>query len=116
MHDVYARRGVRDIRSALAHLGGSVVFDHHDGGRDCYRLTLLGILLTDDGPAIEQLLARHADGRSLAPADAVTLQHVVAEADWLRDPAALATPDFGAYLAARALDTYNPELPIDGVR
>lgn len=117
MHDVYARRGVRDIRSALAHLGGSIVFDHQDAaGRDGYRLTLLGILLTADGPAIEQLLERHAAGRSLAPADAATLQHVLAEAEWLRDPAVLATPDFGAYVSARALDTYNPELPIDGVR
>jgi hypothetical protein len=117
MHELHVRRGVRDIRSALGHLGGSIVFDHRDaGGRDCYRLTLLGILLTADGPAIEQLLERHAAGRPLSPAEADMLPHVVAEADWLRDSAVLATPDFGAYVAARALDTYNPELPIDGVR
>jgi len=117
MREVYLHRGVRDVRSALAHLGGSIVFDYRDAaGRDCYRLTLLGILLTADGPAIEQLLERRAGGRSLAPAETATLQHVVAEAEWLRDPAVLATPDLAAYVAARALHTYNPELPIDGVR
>ena len=115
LHDAYARRGVHDIRSALAHLGGSIVFDHRDGGRDVYRLTLLGILLAADGPDIELLLVRHAGGLSITPAEAAMLKHVLDAADWLRDPAVLATPDLAAYVAARALDAYNPETPIDGV-
>jgi hypothetical protein len=105
---------VRDIRSALAHLGGSIVFDHREGGRDVYRLTLLGILLAADGPNIERLLVRHAGGLSMAPAETATLKHVLEAADWLRDPAVLATPDFAAYVAARALESYNPETPIEG--
>ena len=115
LNDVYACRGVPDIRSALAHLGGSIVFDHRDGTRECYRLTLLGMLLTADGPAIENLLVRHAGGLSIADAEATMLKHVLEAADWLRDPAVLATPDLPALVAARALDSYNPETPIDGV-
>ena len=110
------RRGVADIRSALAHLGGSIVFDHRAGGRECYRLTLLGILLTADGPGIEVLVVRHAGGLATAPAEAATLKHVLDAADWLRDPAVLAMPDLATHLAARALDSYNPEMPIDGAR
>jgi hypothetical protein len=106
---------VRDIRSALAHLGGSIVFDHRDGGRDVYRLTLLGILLAADGPEIEQLLVRHAGAVSMTTAETAKLKHVLEAADWLRDPAVLATPDLAAYVVARALDAYNPETPIDGV-
>jgi len=107
---------VADIRSALAHLGGSIVFDHRAGGRECYRLTLLGILLTADGPGIEVLLVGHAGGLSITPAEAATLKHVLDAADWLRDPTVLATPGLAAHVAARALDSYNPETPIDGVR
>jgi hypothetical protein len=106
---------VPDIRSALAHLGGSIVFDHRDGGRECYRLTLLGILLTADGAGIENLLVRQAGGLSITPAEAATLKHVLEAADWLRDPAVLATPDLAAHVTARALGSYNPETPIDGV-
>ena len=36
----------RFTRSVMEHLGGSLVMDHRDGGRACYRLTLLGLLLT----------------------------------------------------------------------
>ena len=104
-----------DIQSALAHLGGSIVFDHRDGGRECYRLTLLGILLTADGAGIENLLVRQAGGLSITPAEAATLKHVLEAAHWLRDPAVLATPDLAAHVAARALGSYNPETPIDGV-
>ena len=111
---MYERRGVPDIRSALGHLGGSIVFDHRDGGRECYRLTLLGILLTSHGPGIENLLVRHAAGRSITPAEAPILEHVLDATDWLRDSAMLARPDLPAYVAARALDSYNPETPIEG--
>jgi hypothetical protein len=91
------------------------VFEHRDGRRDCYRLTLLGILLTADGPALEVLLVRYAGGLSVAPAETAVLQPVLAAADWLRDPAVLANPDPAAYVASRVLDSYNPEMPIDGV-
>jgi hypothetical protein len=99
----------------MEHLGGSIVFDHRDGGRDCYRLTLLGILLTADGPAVEVLLERHAAGLPLTPAETAALQHAREAAEWLSDPAILARRDLAAYVAARALDSYNPEMPIDGV-
>jgi hypothetical protein len=55
------RRGIPDGRSRLAHLGGSIVRDAREGGRACYRLTLLGVLLTDDGASVERLLARYLE-------------------------------------------------------
>ena len=114
MHDAFARRGVPDIRSSMEHLGGSIVFDQRDGaGRDCYRLTLLGILLTADGPALELVLVRYAAGLPLTLAETAALQHLQATAHWLRDPALLAAPDLAGHVAARALDAYNPEMPID---
>jgi len=115
LHDLYARRGVHDIRSKLEHLGGSIVFDHREGGRDRYGLTLLGMLLTADAPVIELLLVRHAAALPTTPAETATLRHVLESAAWLRDPEVLASPDLAAHVAARALDSYNPELPIDGV-
>jgi hypothetical protein len=98
----------RFMRSALEHLGGSLVMDHRDGRRECYRLTLLGVLLTADAPAIERLLERRAAGASLTAAETTVLQHVVAVDPALTDP----TPV--AQVARRALDSYNPELAIDG--
>jgi len=92
------------------------VFDHRAGARECYRLTLLGILLTSHGPDIENLLVRHAGGLSVTAAEATTLEHVLDAADWLRDPAVLAMRDLSAHVAARALDSYNPETPIEGER
>ena len=98
----------RFTRSALEHLGGSLVMDHRDGGRDCYRLTLLGRLLTADAPAIERLLERRAAGASLTAAETTVLQHVVSVDPSLRE----ATPP--VHVVRRALDSYNPELAIDG--
>lgn len=99
----------------MEHLGGSIVYDHRDGERDCYRLTLLGMLLTADGPDIERVLVRHAAGQSLMPADRARLEHVRAAADWLRDPAVLARGDVASLVATRALDSYDPAKPIDSV-
>jgi hypothetical protein len=98
----------RFTRSAMEHLGGSLVIDHRDGARDCYRLTLLGLLLTAEAPAIERLLERRAAGASLTPAETTVLQHVVAVDPSLREPAPAAN------IVRRALDSYNPELAIDG--
>ncbi len=98
----------RFTRSAMEHLGGSLVMDHRDGGQACYRLTLLGLLLPADAPAIERLLERHSAGVALTPAEASTLQHLVAVDPSLRDPMP------AAQAARRALDSYNPELAIDG--
>ena len=98
----------RFTRSAMEHLGGSLVMDHRDGGRGCYRLTLLGLLLTAEAPAIERLLERRAAGASLTAADTTVLQHVVAVDPALRAPAP------AAHVVRRALDSYNPELAIDG--
>jgi hypothetical protein len=98
----------RFTRSALEHLGGSLVLDHRDGGRECYRLTLLGLLLTADAPAIERLLERRAAGAPLTAAETTLLQHVVAVDPSLRETVP------AAHVARRALDSYNPELAIDG--
>jgi hypothetical protein len=115
LHDLYRRRGVDDIRSKLEHLGGSIVYDYRDAGRDCYRLSFLGMLLTDDGPGVERLLAKHAAGRPLTAAETTRLKHVLEAAEWLRDPAVLASADLASRIAARAVDSYNPELSIDEV-
>jgi hypothetical protein len=109
------RRGVSDIRSTLEHLGGSIVFDHRVGGRDCYRLTLLGILLASEGPDVERLIVRHAAGRPLTAAETAQLKHVLEAAEWLRDPAVLGAPDLANRVVRRALDAYDPETRIDGV-
>jgi len=107
------RRGVSDIRSTLEHLGGSIVFDHRVGGRDCYRLTLLGILLASEGPDVERLIVRHAAGGPPTPAE--TPPHMLEAAEWLRDPAVLGAPDLANRVVRRALDAYDPETRIDGV-
>ena len=97
------------------HLGGSIVYEHRDVARECYRLIFLGILLTEEGPGVERLLAKHAGGRSLTAAETTRLKHVLEAAEWLRHPAVLASADFAALVAARALESYNPELSIDEV-
>ena len=95
----------------MEHLGGSIVYEYRDGDRECYRLTLLGMLLTADGPSIERLVVRHADGESMTSAEMARLKHVLEGGKWLRDPAGLAARD----VATRALDSYDPVKPIDGV-
>jgi len=116
LHEIYRRRGVDDIRSKLEHLGGSIVYDHRDAGRDCYRLSFLGILLTDDGPGVERLIAKHAAGHPTTAAETTRLKHVLEAAEWLRDPAVLASADLATLIAERAVKSYNPEMSIDGVK
>jgi hypothetical protein len=123
LHDVYGRRGVHDIRSRMEHLGGSIVADHRDGERECYRLTLLGLLLTADGPAVAALLGRYLEGRhrddgaraSMTSAEATALRRVL---DLVGLPAGLEDagarpPDLAAHIEARALEAYDPTLPVE---
>ena len=59
---LHSRYGKPAVRSTLDKLGGSVVFemeDHQKGNR--YQLTLLGVLLTEQGPTLERLLVRYLD-------------------------------------------------------
>jgi len=128
LHDPYLRRGVHDIRARMEHLGGSLVFDYRAGDRECYRLTFLGVLLTADGPAIEVLLVRYlewlrgryrtngrldrvsieevAAGLQLTSAETAVLSRVLDVARW---PEGAVMED----VFARALESYDPELPID---
>jgi hypothetical protein len=135
-----ARRELHEAcpRSRIEHLGGSIVRDARDGERECYRLTFLGVLLTADGPAIELLLVRYLEwlqgrrrtqanlasvspddvtaGLSITPAETAVLWRVLDVAEWRAGPAleaVLAAPDLGAHVESRALDAYNPEVPID---
>jgi hypothetical protein len=115
LHERARGQGLSDARSKLEHLGGSIVYDYRDGPRECYRLTLLGILLTADGPGVERLLVRHAAGESMTAAETARMKHVLEAAEWLRDPAVLAGGDVATLVATRALDSYDPVKPIDGV-
>jgi hypothetical protein len=92
------------------------VYDHRDAGRDCYRLSFLGILLTDDGLGVERMLAKHAAGQPMTAPETRRLKHVLEAAEWLRDPAVLASADLATLIAERAVKSYNPEMSIDGVR
>ena len=125
-------------RSRMEHLGGSIVRDVRDGERECYRLTFLGVLLTANGAAIELLLVRYLEwlkgrrrtqanltsvspadvtaGLSITPAETAVLWRVLEVAEWRAGPAleaVLAAPDLGAHVESRALDAYDPEIPID---
>jgi hypothetical protein len=135
-----ARRELHEacLRSRMEHLGGSIVRDARDGERECYRLTFLGVLLTADGPAIELLLVRYLEwlrGRrrtqanlasvsrddvtaalSITPAETAVLWRVLDVAEWWAGPAleaVLAAADLAAHVESRALDAYDPEIPID---
>jgi hypothetical protein len=56
------RGGKEDVRLALENLGGGIVRDEPEAGRrGQYQLTLLGVLLTENGEAYEQLLVRFLD-------------------------------------------------------
>jgi hypothetical protein len=101
-HETCQRRGIGDARSRLAHLGGSIVFEARDGGRDCYRLTLLGVLLTADGPAIEELLGRHVRAEAMTLAETAVCRQVLAVADGGVEDA-----------ADRALASYDPTIGIE---
>jgi hypothetical protein len=101
-HDACERRGIRDGRSTLAHLGGSIVFEAREGERECYRLTLLGVLLTAEGPAIEGLVGRHLQALPITPAETAVLRRVLEVADGgIED------------VASKALASYDPTLPIE---
>lgn len=47
------------VRSALNQMGGSIVFEARAEGKECYKLTFLGTLLTDQGEELEQLLVEY---------------------------------------------------------
>ena len=55
------RFGAGGIRGALEALGPSIVGEVEDAGRQGVRVTFLGILLTDQGPEVEELLARYLE-------------------------------------------------------
>lgn len=44
------------VMSAVEPLGGSIIFKSQAGAKECYELTLLGVLLSDYGPEAEKLL------------------------------------------------------------
>ena len=138
VHEACLRRGIHDIRSRMEHLGGSIVLEDRDGDRECYRLTFLGVLLTADGPAIELLLVRYlewlrgrhgananrasvsrddvAAGLQITSSETAVLWRALDVADWRGGPAleaGLAAPDLAAHVESRALDAYDPEIPID---
>ncbi len=48
------------VREILERLGGSVVFTNWES-EECYRLTFLGVLLTEDGPTVEDLVIQYLD-------------------------------------------------------
>jgi hypothetical protein len=49
------------VQANLAALGPSLVQAYRDDGKDCYRLTFLGMLLTDQGSVAEDLLVRYLE-------------------------------------------------------
>jgi hypothetical protein len=51
--------GKSTARPALEDLGGSIVFEQADATTTRYQLTLLGVLLTDEGKQYEELLAQY---------------------------------------------------------
>jgi hypothetical protein len=61
------------------------------------------------------LLAKHAAGQPTTAAETTRLEHVLEAAEWLRDPAFLASADLATLIAERAVKAYNPEMSIDGV-
>jgi hypothetical protein len=55
------RFGLAAMRGALEGLGPSIVEALEDAGRQGVRVTFLGVLLTDQGPEVEELLARYLE-------------------------------------------------------
>jgi hypothetical protein len=51
----------------------------------------------------------------MTAAETARLKHVFEAAEWLRDPAVLVGGDVATLVATRALDSYDPVKPIDGV-
>jgi hypothetical protein len=60
-HRFLNRVAPNDVRAALERLGGRVVYDFRDNQRDCYALTFLGILVTDEGPNLEEFCLRYLE-------------------------------------------------------
>ena len=55
------RFGAGALRGALEGLGPSIVGELEDAGEQGVRVTFLGVLLTDQGPEVEELLARYLE-------------------------------------------------------
>lgn len=50
------------VRTSLGRLNGSIVFESSDGQHGSrYQLTLLGVLLTSDGPQVERMIIRYIE-------------------------------------------------------
>lgn len=58
VHQQFAQDAAQAHRTAL---GPSLVQAYREDGRECYRLTFLGVLLTDEGAAAEDLLVRYLE-------------------------------------------------------
>jgi hypothetical protein len=62
LHYMFRSLGREGVESALQNpLGGAVVYRATENGLDKYRLTILGVLLSDRGEEAEHLLARYLD-------------------------------------------------------
>ena len=51
--------GKATVRGALQALGGSVAFESRENAQEVYKLTLVGVLLSDAGLEAQQLLVRY---------------------------------------------------------
>lgn len=58
-HVLRERFGAPVLSAALTQLGGGVLTECQDDDEECYRLTFLGVLLTDQGQESEELLVRY---------------------------------------------------------
>lgn len=58
---LHQRFGKATARSALEQLGGSIVFEARDSGKECYQLSFLGVLLTHQGEEGERLLVKYLE-------------------------------------------------------
>lgn len=59
LHGTFQALGKAGVRNALHQLGGSIVFESREDGKERYKLTALGSLLTDQGQEAERLLIRY---------------------------------------------------------
>lgn len=61
LHHRFRELGKAGVRALLKELGGSVVFEVGSGEHEQYRLTLLGVLLSDQGQEGEDLLVKYLE-------------------------------------------------------
>jgi hypothetical protein len=62
LHHLFRDRlQVNEVQAPLEGLGGCVVYEARDDQKECYALTFLGILMTDQGPELEELCVRYLD-------------------------------------------------------